>query len=40
MSDSTLQKLTADVHVINSQELKVKGIDETIVVHKIQEKDL
>ncbi len=40
VSDSTLQKLTADIHVTDSQELKVKGIDETIVVHKIQERDL
>ena len=38
LSDSTLEKLTAEVDVIDSQELKVKGIDQTIVVHKIQEK--
>jgi class 3 adenylate cyclase len=40
VSDSTLQKLTAAIHVTDSQELKVKGIDETIVVHKIKGRDL
>ncbi len=38
LSDSTLKKLTTEVDVIDSQELKVKGIDQTIVVHKIREK--
>ena len=37
ISDSTLQKLTTDIDVADRQELKVKGIDQTIVVHKIKE---
>ena len=38
VSDSTLQKLTIDLEVSDSQELKVKGIDQSIIVHKIREK--
>ena len=36
-SDSTLQNLRGKFHVSDSQELNVKGIDESIVVHKIRE---
>ena len=37
VSDSTLQNLHGKFHVSDSQELKVKGIDESIVVHNIRE---
>ncbi len=36
VSDSTLQGLQGSFQVGASQDLKVKGIDETIVVHQIQ----
>jgi len=36
VSDSTLQSLQGSFQVGASQDLKVKGIDETIVVHQIQ----
>jgi class 3 adenylate cyclase len=38
VSDSTLQKLTIAVNVSDTQELKVKGIDQSIIIHKIREK--
>jgi class 3 adenylate cyclase len=37
VSDSTLQNLRGQFQVSDSQELKVKGIDQSIVVHKIRE---
>jgi class 3 adenylate cyclase len=36
ISDSTLQSLQGNFRTGSSQELKVKGIEETIVVHQIQ----
>ena len=38
VSDSTLDKLTIDLEVSDRRELKVKGIDQSIIVHKIREK--
>ena len=38
VSDSTLEKLTIDVLASDRKELKVKGIDQSIIVHRIQEK--
>jgi class 3 adenylate cyclase/CheY-like chemotaxis protein len=38
ISDSTLNKLSTEVDVLDSQELKVKGIDQSIVIHKIRGK--
>ncbi len=38
VSDSTLDKLTIDLEVSDRRKLKVKGIDQSIIVHKIQEK--
>ena len=38
VSDSTLEKLTIDVLASDRRELKVKGIDQSIIVHRIQEK--
>jgi class 3 adenylate cyclase len=38
VSDSTLEKLTIDVLASERRELKVKGIDQSIIVHRIQEK--
>jgi adenylate cyclase len=37
ISDSTLRNLQGEFQVGDSQEVKVKGIDESIVVHRIQE---
>ena len=38
ISDSTLHNLRGEFQVGDSQELKVKGIDQSVVVHQIQEK--
>ena len=38
ISDSTLKNLHGEFQVGDSQELKVKGIDQSVVVHQIQEK--
>jgi class 3 adenylate cyclase len=36
VSDATLHKLTSPYQVLDSRELKVKGIDQMVVVHRIE----
>jgi class 3 adenylate cyclase len=36
VADSTLDKLTTDYRVTDTRELKVKGIDQLVVVHRIE----